>query len=239
MFGIAIRQRICHNERMCKFLRLFSLMALLCCAAPIVAEDEEATTEELAAVPQILSTVKLVNKAKPNLKAKIYFVYQSRSTCSICVSEAPTLVKEYKKMKRKGCEMVMLNIDSSPERAAEWAKRSKMEFPIISPAVSMSCGMPWEYTGRPLLPCMVAMTPDGTKLAEASGSEVSELVKDWKKLLREQDKQQARAAAAEAREKAKEERKKAREKKRKAKEEEEEAQSDDDTPAPTFKPLKR
>ena len=136
------------------FALLLSIVSLI--AFPAHAQ-EEAEEETLAAIPAILKEAKLVNKAKPNLKAKIYFVYQSRSTCGICVSEAPTLVKEYKKMKRKGCEMVMLNIDATPEKAAEWAKRSKMEFPVISPAVSMSCGMPWEYEGRPLLPCMVAM----------------------------------------------------------------------------------
>ena len=195
-----------------KFLFALLLTIVSLIAFPAHAQ-EEAEEETLAAIPAILKDVKLVNKAKPNLKAKIYFVYQSRSTCGICVSEAPTLVKEYKKMKRKGCEMVMLNIDATPEKAAEWAKRSKMEFPVISPAVSMSCGMPWEYEGRPLLPCMVAMTPDGQKLGEAGGPNVSEFVKDWKKLLRELDKQEARAAAAAAREKAKEAKKKGKKKK--------------------------
>ena len=155
-FWIARRECICHNGRMNKLLLALFLSFVSLLAFPAQAQ-EETEEETLAAIPAILKDVKLVNKAKPNLKAKIYFVYQSRSTCGICVSEAPTLVKEYKKMKRKGCEMVMMNIDSSPERAAEWAKRSKMEFPVISPAVSMSCGMPWEYTGRPLLPCMVIL----------------------------------------------------------------------------------
>ena len=175
------------------FALLLSIVSLI--AFPAHAQ-EEAEEETLAAIPAILKEAKLVNKAKPNLKAKIYFVYQSRSTCGICVSEAPTLVKEYKKMKRKGCEMVMLNIDATPEKAAEWAKRSKMEFPVISPAVSMSCGMPWEYEGRPLLPCMVAMTPDGQKLGEAGGPDMSEFVKDWKKLLNKLRKEEAKERAA-------------------------------------------
>ena len=175
------------------FALLLTIVSLIAFPAHALEEAEE---ETLAAIPAILKEAKLVNKAKPNLKAKIYFVYQSRSTCGICVSEAPTLVKEYKKMKRKGCEMVMLNIDATPEKAAEWAKRSKMEFPVISPAVSMSCGMPWEYEGRPLLPCMVAMTPDGKKLGEAGGPDVSEFVKDWKKLLNELRKEEAKKRAA-------------------------------------------
>lgn len=178
-----------------KFLLTLILTLVALCGFPTFAQ-EEAEAETLATIPAILKDAKLVNKAKPNLKAKIYFVYQSRSTCGICVSEAPTLVKEYKKMKRKGCEMVMLNIDSSPEKAAEWVKKSKMEFPVISPAESMSCGMPWEYEGRPLLPCMVAMTPDGKKLGEAGGPNVSDFVKDWKKLLNELRKEEAKEKAA-------------------------------------------
>lgn len=172
------------------------------CGFMVHAQDE-AAEETLASIPAVLKDAKLVNKAKPNLKAKIYFVYQSRSTCGICVREAPILVKEYKKMKRKGCEMVMLNLDASPEKAADWVKRSKMEFPVISPAISMRCGMPWDYTGRPLLPCMVAMTPDGRKLGEASGPDVSEFVKDWKKLLNELRKEEAKERAAAKRAKKK------------------------------------
>ena len=158
--------------------------------------QEDAVEEQLDVVPQALKNATYVNKAKPNLKAKIYFVYQSRSKCSICVSETPELIKEYKKMKRRGCEMVMMNVDSSPEVAAEWAKNSKMEFPVMSPAMCLRAGIPWEYTGTNLLPCMIAMTPDGTKLAEAGGSQVSELVKDWKKLLNRLRKEEAKEKAA-------------------------------------------
>ncbi len=217
---------------MSKIRRFFILLGMVCCAASAVAQ--ETASEEMEAVPRVLASAKYVNKAKPNLKARIYFVYQSRSACGICVREAPTLVKEYKKMKRKGCEMVMLNIDTSEEAAARWVKNAKMTFPVISPAVSMSCGMPWDYTGRPLLPCMVAMTPDGTKLGEASGSEVGEFVKDWKKLLRELDKQNARAAAAAVREKARAEKLKGRNKPG----EDEEDEVEDDQPAHAFRPIR-
>ena len=127
-------------------------------------------------LPKILSDIKLVNKARPNLKAKIYFVYISRSVCPVCVQETPALVKEYKKMKRMGCEMVMLNIDASAEAAAAWAKRAKMDFPVVDPSISTRSGIPWNFTGSPMLPSMIAMTPDGSKLDEASGAGVTELV---------------------------------------------------------------
>lgn len=183
-------------------LRLLTMAAVLICGGAY-AEEEEAETKELARIPQILSQVELINKAKPNLDAKIYFVYQSRSTCGICVAEAPALVREYKRMKRQGCEMVMMNIDNNPEAAEKWVKKARMDFPVIHPSQSMSCGMPWNYTGKGLLPCMVAMTPDGTKLGEASGQEVANFVKTWKTLLRDIEQEERKAAAAEKKEKSK------------------------------------
>jgi hypothetical protein len=182
--------------------------------------QEESTDEQLALVPQALKEAQYVNKVKPNLKAKIYFIYQSRSTCGICVSEAPTLVKEYKKMKRGGCEMVMLNVDATPKAAEQWVKKAKMTFPVMSPAMSMSSGIPWTYAGRPLLPCMIAVTPDGTKIAEAGGSDVSDFVKDWKKLLRDHEKEANKKKLAEK--KSQTSKKKGKKKKSGIEEEEEE-----------------
>ena len=174
---------------MTKLIR--TLVLTLAAGCGLLAHAQEETADEsMPLVPQALKEAKYVNKVKPNLKAKIYFIYQSRSTCGICVSEAPTLVKEYKKMKRGGCEMVMLNVDASPKAAEQWVKKAKMTFPVMSPEMSMSSGIPWTYTGQPLLPCMIAVTPDGTKIGEAGGSEVSEFVKDWKKLLRDYEKEE-------------------------------------------------
>ena len=219
---------------MTRLIRLMMILALLCFGATAHAQEEESADTELAAVPRVLAKAQYVNKVKPNLKAKIYFVYQSRSACIICVKEAPTLVKEYKRMKRKGCEMVMLNIDKTPEDAEKWVKKAKMTFPVISPSISMSCGMPWPYTGRPLLPCMVAMTPDGTKIGEASGPDVSGFVKSWRKLLRELEKEEAKQAAAEAREKAKAEKAAGKNKKKSRADEEDEEENDSDFTADAF-----
>lgn len=180
-----------------KLLRLMAMVAMLCCSVSVFAQEKESETQELARVPQALKDVKLINKAKPNLKAKVYFVYQSRSTCGFCVMEAPELVKEYKKMKRRGCEMVMINVDGDPKAAEKWVKNEKMEFPVIHPSVGMSSGIPWEYSGKPVLPCMVAMTADGTKLGEAGGSDVAEFAKEWKKMLRDLKKEEAKKKGSE------------------------------------------
>lgn len=211
-----------------RLLHLFATAALLLCGSAIA--DDEAEEKELALVPQALSEVKLVNKAKPNLDAKIYFVYQSRSTCGICVAEAPALVKEYKRMKRQGCEMVMLNVDHSADAAEKWVKKEKMDFPVVHPSQSMSTGIPWEYTGRGLLPCMIAMTADGTKLGEAGGKDVEAFVKSWRKMLNELKREEAKKAAAEKKEKSKKADKKSSKKKNKKrkKNRDDEDEEDDD-----------
>ncbi len=185
------------------YLRLLTMAAVLICGGAY-AEEEDAETKELARVPQALSEVKLINKAKPNLDAKIYFVFMSRSTCGICVAEAPALVREYNRMKRQGCEMVMLNQDHSVEAAEKWVRKAKMDFPVVHPSQNMDTDteIPWEYTGKALLPCMIAMTPDGTKLGEAGGQDVANFIKTWKTLLLDIKKEEKKAAAAKKKEKS-------------------------------------
>ena len=194
--------------------------AVLPCTYADTDTAEEQAEEQLATIPAALKDRKYVTKVRPKEDAKVYFIYQSRSTCGICVSEAPTLVKEYKKMKRGGCEMVMLNVDATPKAAEQWVKKAKMTFPVMSPAMSMSSGIPWTYAGRPLLPCMIAVTPDGTKIAEAGGSDVSDFVKDWKKLLRDHEKEANKKKLAEK--KSQTSKKKGKKKKSGLEEEEEE-----------------
>ena len=115
-------------------------------------EATEETAEELAAVPASLKDRKYVTKARPDLKAKVYFIYQSRYRCGICVAEAPAIVAAYKKMKGKGVELVMLNVDQDDKTAADWAKKAKMKFPIVSPTDRGD--IPFPFTGGRTLPCM-------------------------------------------------------------------------------------
>ncbi len=149
---------------------------------------------ELPKVPAALKEKEFLLPAKLNTKAKVYFIYQSRSACGICVAEAPAIVKIYKSMHGKGAELVMLNIDSDKEAAVRWAKAEKMKFPIVPPGASS--GIPFPYTGEGLLPCMVALDANGNKLGEANARGVAEFLKGWKKMVREVEKA-AKAAEAE------------------------------------------
>ena len=154
------------------------------CAFAKKDNTEEVVAEDLPKVPASLVDRKYVTKSKPDLEAKVYFIYQSRYMCPNCVMEAPDIVEAYKKMKGKGAELVMLNVDADDETAAKWAKKAKMKFPIVSP--TDRSGIPFPHAGGNSLPCMVALDADGNKLGEASGLEVSEfLANNWKKFVKE------------------------------------------------------
>lgn len=159
---------------------------------------EEVDTTDMPAVPASLVNKEFVNGAKLNTKAKVYFIYKSRTTCGICVRECPTIVAAYKGMKGKDAELVMLNIDASKDVAAKWAKDAKMKFPVVAPGDAN--GVPFSCSGS-TLPLMVAMDADGNKLAEASGQEVGAFVSDWKKVVKDYKKEEKKAAREAAKEK--------------------------------------
>lgn len=171
-------------------LSLFCVGALLAVATTPCAfakkgdTEEVVSAEDLPMVPASLANRKYVTKAKPDPEAKVYFIYQSRYMCPNCVMEAPAIVAAYKKMKGKGAELVMLNVDADDETAAKWARKAKMRFPIVSP--TDRTGIPFPHTGGNKLPCMVALDADGNKLGEASGLEVSEfLANNWKQYVKD------------------------------------------------------
>lgn len=167
------------------------------------AKDEaEEDSADLAAVPAALKDKKFVLPAKLNTKAKVYFIYMSRSTCGICVAEAPEIASAYKSMKGKKAEIVMLNLDTSKAAAEKWAKDQKMKFPIVAPGEKN--GIPFPYTieneSQSLLPHMVAVDAEGNKLAQANGGDVAAFIKDWKKVVKNYEREEKKATAKAKRE---------------------------------------
>lgn len=183
-----------------------AVMTVSCLPMALGQEDGEGKTpkktkvEELPAVPASLQEKEFVVPVKLNTRAKVYFIYMSRSTCSICVHEAPKIVEIYKKMKGKAAELVMLNIDSNKDVALKWAKDAKMKFPIVAPGEGR--GVPFPYAAGGLLPHMVAVDAEGNKLGEAGGGKVAAFLQDWKKIVRDYEKE-ARVSAVDAKRNAK------------------------------------
>lgn len=188
-------------------LLIGALFLALSCPAILMGQEDEPTPPkktkkatddaELPTIPAVLKDKEFVLPAKLNTKAKIYFIYKSRSACGICVHEAPEISAIYKSMKGKKAELVMLNIDVDKETAAKWAKEVKMKFPIVAPNEHRDVPFPYTMSDdHRLLPYMVAVDANGNKIDQANGDKVAAFLKDWKKILRDYEKREKKEAAA-------------------------------------------
>lgn len=172
-------------------LTVWGAMSIQPSLAEDAAPETAAETEPLPAVPASLKDKTFVNNAKLNTKAKVYFIYKSRSTCGICVAECPAIVATHKQMqKTKEAEIVMLNGDVDAKAAAKWARKAKMKFPVVAPGDG--AGVPFPYSGANTLPFMVAVDAEGKKLGQANGEDVAKFVADWQKYLPDKDKKKGK-----------------------------------------------
>ena len=153
---------------------------------PAAAEDTSAAAEETE-LGRRLGQIPLLMQGKPDTRARVYFIYQSRSTCSICVSVEPMITRVYNtRFKGKGAELMMVNLDQSDDAARKWAKGAGMNFPICSAKNGAMVPFPFAFDGQPVtLPCMVALDAAGNKLGQASGPKVVPFMQSWHKLLAE------------------------------------------------------
>lgn len=111
---------------------------------------------------------------KPNKKANYYIYLHSSSTCVACKSIVPTIVKEYKKMKKGNVEMILLSHDSTPEQAKAYIKENRIKFPALMDT-DASKVLPG-YTAVSLIPSAVIIDKHGTVIKQGHGS----LILEWK-----------------------------------------------------------
>lgn len=149
--------------------------------------EAKTDTENLPKIPAALSGVKYVTETEPKLDAKVYFLFQSHSKCGFCVKHTPEIIAQYKRMRGKGAEIVLLNCDMNDEAALKWAESAGMTYPVVSPTERRKVPFNFDFTAGPPppLPLMTAVTADGEPLGQAGGPGVDDLLKDWRKLVNE------------------------------------------------------
>lgn len=155
-------------------------LALACALA-----EAKSDTENLPKISTALASVRYITEAKPKLDAKVYFIFQSHSKCGYCVKHTPEIIAQYKRMRGKGAEIVLLNGDVNDEAALKWAESAGMTYPVVSPAERRKVPFNFDFTAGPPppMPLMTAVTADGEPLGQAGGPGVDELLKDWRKLV--------------------------------------------------------
>lgn len=109
---------------------------------------------------------------KPSSKARYYAFLHSASWCGPCRAIMPKIVEDYKKLKGKKVELILVSGDKTKEEAKAYAKEYKVKFPVVMPAnVAAVPG----YKGASSYPSAIVVDRYGKVIKEGHGSILLEL----------------------------------------------------------------
>lgn len=146
--------------------------------------DEEPTEDENSsplqnAVVAALGQFEVFN-AKPREKADFYIYLCSASWCPNCIKEMPTVVAEFKKMRRaRNVELVLISYDKSLLEAKAFPKKYKLKCPSLwvedmrQKAFQRLPGFSDDGSG---VPHVFIVDKDGRMITRGHGS----IIKDWR-----------------------------------------------------------
>lgn len=97
------------------------------------AQSESGETSSSAQAPGIAEVAKDMKsfKGKINANAKYYAYLSSASWCPPCRAIMPDIVKEYRKMKKAGMEVILVCADRTEKDAKGYVKKYRMKFPYV------------------------------------------------------------------------------------------------------------
>ncbi len=183
--------------------KIFSLLcvgaslSLLSLSPQVFADGKDAAAEtEPRVAHAALAKIKPIT-GKINTKADYYIYLQSASWCGPCVVLMPEVVKEYKKLKRKKIELILVCADKTEDAAKDYVDKYKAKFPMVM----SSSGLPG-YAGGGGIPNATIVDADGKLIAKGHG----QIILEWKKTIGDDQKAKkkaAREAAAAAKKEAK------------------------------------
>lgn len=122
---------------------------------------------------------------KLNKKADYYIYFATSSTCVHCQRCMPVVIEQYKKMKFRKVELIVIDADNSEESAKKYLKSYKMK----NPAMLFSALQATQFRGLPgcgllLPPTVCVVSKDGTQIKNAVGAQqVIDTINDWKALF--------------------------------------------------------
>lgn len=134
--------------------------------------DEEEKEKETPRVHEAIAKAKFFN-GKPNKKADYYIYLHSASWCGPCKALMPEIVKEYKKMKRKGVEIILMGHDRTESDAKAYLKSYKAKFAGLLDNSPTAKAMPG-YTQVGGIPYATIVDKNGQIITSGSGKIVLE-----------------------------------------------------------------
>lgn len=149
------------------------------------AEDDSAEKDAPAESAVVTAFKKFKNVGgKLNAKAEYFIYLYSASTCGHCQRCMPIAVEQYKKMKSRKVELIVICGDGSEDGAKKYLKSYKMKNPCIMFSALQATqfrGLPG--CGMPGLPAVSVVDKDGKMLRSGIGAQqVMDILNDWRSL---------------------------------------------------------
>lgn len=150
-------------------------------------EDADEKSEKKApaesAVVEAFGKFKNVG-GKLNKKADFYIYLATSSTCVHCQRCMPVAVEQYKKMKSRKVELIIIDADTSEDAAKKYLKSYKLKNPCIMFSELQATkfqGLP--ACGMLLPPSVSVVSKDGTMIKNVVGAnQVIETLNDWRNI---------------------------------------------------------
>lgn len=121
---------------------------------------------------------------KLNKKADFFIYLVTSSTCVHCQRCMPVAIEQYKKMKARKVELIIIDADTTEEAARKYLKSYKMKNPCIMFSELQATnfqGLPG--CGMPLPPSVSVVSKDGNMIKNVVGAtQVIETLNNWRKL---------------------------------------------------------
>ena len=161
------------------FLYLTMLSGMIAGVTTPVCHADEADDSNVPAVKAAVKDIEFLTDDKPMANAKYYVYLHSASWCGPCKALMPQVVKDYKKMKKKKIEVILIGHDNTPEAAKAYLEHYEAGFPCIlhsNPAVNTLPG----YSPAGSIPQATIVDAQGNVLYSGHGKGVL----DWKKICK-------------------------------------------------------
>ncbi len=119
-----------------------------------------------------------------NQKAEYYIYLYSASTCGHCQRCMPVAIEQYKKMKARKVELIVICGDGTEDAAKKYLKSYKMKNPCIMFSALQATGFRGlPGCGMPGLPAISVVDKDGQMIRNVIGAgQVIDTLNEWKSL---------------------------------------------------------
>ena len=141
------------------------------------------------AVANALKEVEFIS-GKPSDNAKYYIFLHSASWCAPCRQLTPQIVEEYKKLKRKKVEIILVSGDHTEDEAKDYVKKYKINFPATMPHMGIGDVPGYRSTGS--WPHAIVVDKTGREIAKGNGRIILELEDIFKKQTKQKQKNKNR-----------------------------------------------